>query len=487
MPTYDQFIQRHPAYAATSAIDSMRASDYGRLDASRQTYLDYTGGGLHADSQLREHVQMLSENLLGNPHSVNPSSTATTELVEQARAAVLAYFNGTGAYTAIFTPNASGALKLVGESYPFAPGARLLLTADNHNSVNGMREFARAKGADLDYAPLTRPDLRIDMPAMEALLTAGEGHPPRLLAFPAQSNFSGVKHPLSLIDAARAKGWQVLLDAAAFVPTNRLDLHLHSADFVVMSFYKMFGYPTGVGCLLVRNEALPSLRRPWFGGGTVNFATVQGRMHTLSAGEAGFEDGTLNYLGIPAVEIGLRHLQRIGIETIQTRVHCLTDWLITQVLALRHGNGRPMVRLYGPANMAQRGGTVTMNFYDPEGHLVDYRRIEELAAQVHISLRTGCFCNPGAGETAEGIDESDLRAGVADAGTQINLPRFLQFLQQDSGKSAGAIRVSLGLASNFADVDRFLEFAAGFRDQTALTIGTVSFDIESCRVVRDGG
>ena len=76
---------------------------------------------------------------------------------------------------------------------------------------------------------------------------------------------------------------------------------------------------------------------------------------------------------------------------------------------------------------------------------------------------------------------------MADAGTQINLPRFLQFLQQDSGKSAGAIRVSLGLASNFADVDRFLEFAAGFRDQTALTIGTVSFDIESCRVVRDGG
>lgn len=487
MPSYDQFIQHHPAYAATSAIDSLRASDYGRLDASRQTYLDYTGGGLHADSQLREHVQMLSGKLLGNPHSVNPSSTATTELVEQARAAVLAYFNGTGAYTAIFTPNASGALKLVGESYPFAPGARLLLTADNHNSVNGMREFARARGADLDYAPLTRPDLRIDMPAMDALLSAGEAGPPRLLAFPAQSNFSGVKHPLALIDAARAKGWQVLLDAAAFVPTNRLDLQLHSPDFVVMSFYKMFGYPTGVGCLLVRNEALASLRRPWFGGGTVNFATVQGQLHMLSAGEAGFEDGTLNYLGIPAVEIGLRHLQRVGIDTIQTRVHCLTDWLITQVLALRHGNGRPMVRLYGPANMAQRGGTVTMNFYDPEGHLVDYRRIEELAAQVQISLRTGCFCNPGAGETAEGIDESDLRAGVAEAGTQINLPRFLQFLQQGSGKSAGAIRVSLGLASNFADVDRFLEFAAGFRDQTALTIGTVSFDIESCRVVRDGG
>jgi molybdenum cofactor sulfurtransferase len=118
------------------------------------------------------------------------------------------------------------------------------------------------------------------------------------------------------------------------VPTSRLDLRTVSPDFVVMSFYKMFGYPTGVGCLLVRNETLATLRRPWFGGGTVNFATVQGRMHVLSEGEAGFEDGTLNYLSIPAVETGLRHLQRVGIETIQTRVQCLTGWLITQLLAM---------------------------------------------------------------------------------------------------------------------------------------------------------
>jgi selenocysteine lyase/cysteine desulfurase len=378
----------------------------------------------------------------------------------------------------------------VGESFPFVPGGRLLLTVDNHNSVNGLREFAQGKGAQVDYAPLTRPDLRIDRPALETLLgvrDAGDTAQPRLLAFPAQSNFSGVKHPLALIEVAREHGWQVLLDAAAYVPTNRLDLQVHTPDFVALSFYKMFGYPTGVGCLLVRNDALPALRRPWFGGGTVNFATVQGRLHVLSAGEAGFEDGTLNYLSIPAVEIGLRHLQRIGMDTIQTRVQGLTGWLITQLLALRHGNGRPLVRLYGPANMVQRGGTVTVNLYDPEGHLVDYRRVEELAAQAGISLRTGCFCNPGAGETAEGITEDDLQAGVGEVGSAINLPRFLQFLHQRGGKSAGAIRVSLGLASNFADVERFLAFASGFRNQTALTIGTVSFDIESCRVVRDGG
>ena len=465
----------------------MRAADYSRLDRRQQVYLDFTGGGLHAASQVREHALMLSEEVLGNPHSVNPSSMEMTRRVEQARQAVLRHFNAERDYTAIFTLNASGALKLVGESYPFAPGGQLLLTADNHNSVNGMREFARAKGAAVAYAPLTRPDLRLDGPALTTLLDQPAGVQPRLLAFPAQSNFSGVKHPLSWIASARSKGWQVLLDAAAFVPTNPLDLQQVQPDFVVMSFYKMFGYPTGVGCLLVRKDTLTTLRRPWFGGGTVNFATVQGRMHVLSSGEAGFEDGTLNYLSIPAVELGLAHLQRVGMDQIQTRVRCLTGWLLDRLLQLKHSNGKPMVRLYGPANMVDRGGTVTLNFYDPSGHLVDYRRIEEMAAEKNISLRTGCFCNPGAGETAEDLTEADMKAGIAQIGAEINLQRFLSAMQERGGKTAGAIRVSLGLVSNFADVQHFMDFAQTFKDQTALTIGTVSFDIENCRVVRDGG
>ena len=487
MSPFDAFVNDHPSYLDTGALDVLRAAEYGRLDTQDQVYLDYTGGGLHAASQVAEHASMLCDNVLGNPHSVSPSSMEMTRRVEQARAAVLDYFNGSGDYTAIFTLNASGALKLVAESYPFAPQGRLLLTTDNHNSVNGIREFARSRGADVDYVPLTRPELRIDMAAMDTLLTPVNCDGPGLLAFPAQSNFSGVKHPLSLVATAQARGWHVLLDAAAFVPTNRLDLRQVRPDFVAVSFYKMFGYPTGVGCLLVRNAALKVLRRPWFGGGTVNFATVKGRMHVLSSGEAGFEDGTLNYLSIPAVEIGLRHLRQVGMETIQTRVLCLTDWLIKQLLALQHRNGRPMVRLYGPVNMIMRGGTVTLNLYDPNGHLLDYRRIEQLAGDARISLRTGCFCNPGAGESAEDLSDEDMRAGLAQVGAGINLRRFMQVMQDRSGKSAGAIRVSTGLASNFADVSRFLDFVLGFRDQTALTLGTVSFDIESCRVVRDGG
>ena len=68
----------------------------------------------------------------------------------------------------------------------------------------------------------------------------------------------------------------------------------------------------------------------------------------------------------------------------------------------------------------------------------------------------------------------------------MNLPRFIQVITHRGGKSAGAIRASFGLASNFADAGRFVEFAAGLRDQTRMTMGEVTFDIESCRVIRDG-
>jgi selenocysteine lyase/cysteine desulfurase len=166
-------------------------------------------------------------------------------------------------------------------------------------------------------------------------------------------------------------------------------------------------------------------------------------------------------------------------------VQCLSAWFVEELLALVHGNGRPMVRIYGPTTMATRGGTVTFNLYDPDGHLLDYRRVEELASADRISFRTGCFCNPGAGEAAEGLTEADVAAALEET-PDLTLPRFLSVIHHRGGKSAGAIRVSFGMVSTFSDAFRVLAFVAGLRDQTRLAIGDVSFDVASCRVMRDG-
>ena len=461
-PAEAAFLDANPSFRETAILDGLRDTEYGRLDARGDVYLDYTGGSLYAESQIEEHLRMLRDTVYGNPHSVNPTSSAASGLVEQARAAVLRYFNAPESeYACIFTPNATGALRLVGEAYPFGPRGRFLATFDNHNSVNGIRQFARAKGAQSAYVPVEAPDLRVAECVLENHLEDGAADCHNLFAYPAQSNFSGVKHPLAWIDLAHERGWDVLLDCAAFVPTSRLDLSLWEPDFVAVSFYKMFGYPTGLGALLARRRTVERLQRPWFSGGTVVAANVQGDMVVPQAGHALFEDGTVDYLGIPAIEIGLRHIERIGIDTISRRVEGLGTWLLDALQRLRHSDGSPLVRLYGPATWDRRGATIAFNFLHPDGRVVDERFVDIVAAAHSISVRTGCFCNPGAGEVAFSMSKETLMEEEFADG--MILDDYIALVGLPTG---GAVRVSLGLAVNFTDVYRFMSFATEFRDVT---------------------
>ncbi len=458
-----RFLEAHPEYRRTAVLDELRATEFARLDEQGHVYLDYTGGGLYGVSQIERHRDLLLGRVFGNPHSSNPTSLATTELIERARRRVLEFFHASPEdYIVIFTANASQALKLVGESYPFQQGDQFLLTFDNHNSVNGIREFDRARGAQTTYVPMVPPALRVDEATLDEHLERARPGGRNLFAYPAQSNFSGVQHPLEWIERAQAKGWDVLLDAAAFVATNRLDLARWHPDYVALSFYKMFGYPTGVGALLGRRPALEKLHRPWFAGGTIGVASVQADLYSLAAGAAAFEDGTLNYEVLPAVEYGLDFLESIGIETIHRRVECLTAWLLDGLAGLCHATGVPLAILYGPTGTGGRGGTVALNFRDRHGAVIDHQRIEELANERMISLRTGCFCNPGAGELALGLSGQEISDCFTQSGFRMT---FADFRHCVNDKSIGAVRVSVGLASNFADVHAFLEFARDLVDR----------------------
>ena len=460
--SYHTFIKHHPEYQKTRTFDTLRDQQYSRLDRQKHTYLDYTGGGLYADSQIESHYQLLRDHVFGNPHSSNPSSKTMTRLVEEARLKVLTYFNASpDEYVAIFTSNASGALKMVGEAYAFQKETTYLLTFDNHNSVNGIREFARSKSANVIYVPVALPDLLPDHAILKKHLDTlpGKGG---LFAFPAQSNFSGVQYDLQWIDYACERGWDVVLDAAAYVPTNSLDLSQVHPDFVPLSFYKMFGYPTGVGCLLARKDALQKLHRPWFSGGTITVASVQGDTYVLAEGAEGFEDGTLNYLSLPAIKIGLELIEGVGINTLHQRVMILTGWLLEQLHELKHRNGKQLIRIYGPLTTGHRGATLTMNFFDARGKFFDHRLIENIANEWNISLRTGCFCNPGDREIALELSENEMVTCFDHPEPRLTCEDFRLCID---GKSSGAVRISLGMASNFPDAYRFLSFARQFVDR----------------------
>lgn len=454
------FQRLYPHYQTTEVLDTLRATDFCALDTSKEIYLDYTGGGLYGASQLSDHMRILQSAVLGNPHSDNPSSLRSTHYVEEARAAALAFFNASSdEYTAIFTPNATGALKLVGEAYPFTKEGRFLQLMDNHNSVNGIREFAKRRDTPIHLLKSRRSDLRVGKKELQSIL-ADHVEAPHLFAYPAQSNFSGVQHPLDWIELAHVEGWDVLLDAAAFVPTNTLDLQKHKPDFVSLSFYKMFGWPTGVGCLLAKKTALARLKHPWFAGGTIWALSVQGDWHIPAPEHEAFEDGTVNYLHLPAVTIGLQYLRKIGIETIHTRLTCLTDWVLRQMQQLTHTNGQPLIEIYGPKDAKSRGGCIAFNVLTPDGRIIDERVISREAKKWKISLRTGCFCNPGSGEVAFNLSPDTLRAGYND-GTPQSFDEYIASLGLQNG---GAIRVSFGMVSNTADTEVFMRFLTSFKD-----------------------
>ncbi|KAL5512470.1 hypothetical protein ACEPAG_3123 [Sanghuangporus baumii] len=459
---FDSFIDTYPEYRQTWIVDSLRRSDYTRLTRTDETYVDYMGGCLFPESLVQIHADFLSRNIMGNTHSVSNSSQTSTNLALEARTAVLDFFKAPPGYTVIFTQNATGALKLVGESYPFREGGSFVVGVDSHNSVNGIRRFASQAGARVVYL---RAGSRggVDLLETENVLNENRpssGGPPGLLALTGLSNISNTKNPLAICAYAKSLGYHTLLDAAALAATSSIDLTETPVDAMCVSFYKMTGFPTGVGALVVKEDFLRILQRPWFAGGTVDVVQVPGSLVTMADDLVEqFQDGTINYLSLPAVTHGLRFL-KLYLPFLPLRLSSLLHYLVAGLNDLRHDiNGARVVkilsrlptrRLREIGDQANFGSTVSLHFLDPDGAMLPLSFIEHAAAQHKISLRTGCVCNPGGAAAIIGIegDMEQLYEGVT-----------LREFETRVGHELGVVRISLGLASNFVDVWRLLEFA----------------------------
>ena len=428
-----------------------RSVELSRLDAAGTTYVDYTGAALYPESLVRRDADRLLGAVLGNPHSESVPSRLATDDLASARGAILAFLNAEpDEYSVILTANTTAACRLVGESFRFGPQAPLILTADNHNSVNGLREFARRSGAAMHTLPLD-DELRLTNPCADLELATGRTR--GLFAFPAQSNFSGVRHPLALTAEVQALGHRVLLDAAAFVPTGMLDLSVVKPDFVTLSLYKIAGYPTGIGALVARHAALAELARPWFSGGTVDWVTIGSSRHRFRTGPEQFEDGTPSFVAAGAVRMALAGVTYADRERLARHLGALTGQILGGLAELHHSSGASLATVHGPANTRDRGATIAITLRDDGGHAIPFWEVEEVAREYGIALRGGCFCNPGCAEAAFGLSAAD--PCLDELGADFTIPRFAACL---SDRAVGAIRISLGLGSVRADVDAVLRF-----------------------------
>ena len=258
---------------------------------------------MYAKSQMESYHEDLMKNIYGNPHSGCLSSEHTSYMIDDVRQEILSYFNTiSDEYHVLFTCNATHGVKLVAENFEFqsthnsmSPGTCFVYLQDNHTSVVGIRAVALEKGVNvrvLNYQESSKETLSLSCEKISNLNNVnhtsnicingdvmGDLPSNNLFAFPAMSNFSGHKYPLEWISSVQNNGlfsdefsgkWFVLLDAASFVSTSQLDLNAYNPDFVPISFYKMFGFPTGLGVLLVSARGAKALRKTYFGGGSVS-------------------------------------------------------------------------------------------------------------------------------------------------------------------------------------------------------------------------
>lgn len=244
-------------------------------------------------------MQEVSKDLLSNIYMNPHTDQYTRDCIEQIRVQVLKHFNtDSTAYSVVFTSGTTQALKLIVESFRFHSNSKentnctgcgcFVYLRDSHTSVLGLREIAADKNADIVH--IAHEDF---LNVANGVAANNSNHVDKydsegntLFVYPAESNFNGFKYPLCCIGKIKEgslnnhirkllckvnRNWYVMLDAASYVPTNKLDLSVTQPDFVCMSFYKIFGYPTGLGAVLVKNSSAHVLsHKSYFGGGTVD-------------------------------------------------------------------------------------------------------------------------------------------------------------------------------------------------------------------------
>ena len=348
---------------------------------------------------------------------------------------------------------------------------------DSHTSLVGVRENATAGQRCFESEAEVDNWLSGSGPALKTSTGAKLG----LFAYPAQSNMNGRRLPLDWPGRIRssklARHRQIysLLDAAALVSTSPLDLGDadNSADFTVLSFYKIFGFPD-LGALIVRKKAAPILqRRKYFGGGTVEMVTCsKGQWHIRKEGSLHeqMEDGTLPFHDIMALDAALDvHRGLYGsMASISMHVTALTRELLKALLSLRHGNGSTVCHIYNdPAayfdNEQRQGPVIAFNLRTSQGAWVSLAEVEKLANIRNIHLRTGGLCNPGGVASALGLTPGRMKRNFS-AGQRCGNENDIL-----DGRPSGMIRVSLGAMSNLDDVHAFTAFLKEFFVETDLT------------------
>ncbi|KAJ8555708.1 hypothetical protein K7X08_013204 [Anisodus acutangulus] len=527
--------EAYPHYSQTNLADEIRAHEYYHLSVSRHVCLDYIGNGLFSYYQQQRYHHPTDDSIASSSSAPPPSTlqfaslnepffnisyksvSLSTQLLYGGRESelesnmsrrIMKYMNiSKYDYSMVFTANQSSAFKLLADSYTFESNHNLVTVYDYENqAVEGMIDSAKKKGARVVSAEFSWPNLRINSRKLRKMLVAKKnGRKKRgLFVFPLQSKVTGTRYSYQWMNIAQGNGWRVLFDASALGPKDMesLGLSIFQPDFLICSFFKVFGEnPSGFCCLFVKNSSISQLNKSSTSLGIISlvpvaksfedkddFASSSSSSTTSSVSD---QENSAEFQEIKQVsdqepekittlfEIlnwgnksnknrckkvdqsecrGLDHADKLGLILISSRARYLINWLINALTRLQHPHAEdiyhPLVKIYGPKINFNRGQAVAFNVFDWKGQKIDPTLVQKLADRNNISLSCAFLQHIWFSKMYD--DEKNTILEGVTSGDNIKRGKL------NCGVSV--ITASIGMMTNFEDLYRLWSFIARFLD-----------------------
>lgn len=328
---YSKLKNSFPQYSNAESVDQIRSQEYYHLSLSNHVCLDYTGSGLFSYSQqqnLHSGAAIASTSSAPPPPQDSTASEAPffdisyksvnlisllryggqkSEFELAMRKRIMKYMNiSEDDYSMVFTANQASAFKLLADSYPFQTSHELLTVYDYKNdATEAMIESSKKNGARILSAKFSWPSLRINAKKLRKMIRKTKKRKKKkkrgLFVFPLQSRMTGATYSYQWMYKAQENGWHVLLDADALAAKEMetLGLTLFLPDFIVCSFFKVFGEnPSGFSCLFVKKSSISVLKKSSSSIGIVSLIPTGNlfRQSTISETESKDQIVTLGML-----------------------------------------------------------------------------------------------------------------------------------------------------------------------------------------------
>ena len=415
-----------------STIDYLKYNDFENYSAFVENineeflknyphYLNNAERAVFTENQIEGFKHILTNKLFGNPHSESASSELANDVIEDLREEILEYFNtDLSEYTVVFTHSNKQGLKLIGEAFPFDSKSSFYYASTSHESILGLRPFATEKKATLRVFNPKNPD--------RSKLKVGNN----LVALPLVDEFDGsILSPQEILQVLNFQGngnyTAVMVDASVYLQSRTLDLDKLPLDCVSFDLSTLIGFPS-IGVLIISNNLIRMLQKPYFGGGTLVYALTTQPYEKLRLKPAQrLEDGSLPFLTIAEASDAFNvfaDLQKHIVEHVKE----LTELLYNGLSELGEN-----ITIYTPS---PESSIVTFNILK-DGQIVDCKEVVSMLYNHGFILSGGCQYTPGTCHSTFGVKEN-------------------KYLTNDDG--IGAVRASVGWLTSYENVVDFVDF-----------------------------